>query len=443
LNLSYLENIASRYRGTIKQGLAHQMLAWKIAAKPHCYQDVEYVQLFSTNSIIVYQPKALFMGKTDVMLPLSYLTEIISSGGLDKHLLTFFNVPSLREEHFKSSRTLVKEKTIDFRQIRSQVHCLFALYKASLVYSKLPNADIDLSVASRPLNDAHWARIDGRAVVTIIRPEAFACVAMLETGYVNLDPSIFMDVIAISAGNTLYVSEMLLNDPCKPLMEHGIRCLLGNIGRPGVALLMGPRSPTLLDPSLDTWEMVNHTDFDGKIENNFKGTSLQLSLTGYEQSVNIPHTQGRRYKEVAYVEAVVSAHDCGKWVGDIDVLSLYRDNSSILSDFGSEVINAMKVETRAARALPAFCAHTESERNDHSKFENLTSIDNWPEFLDPPPNPAIIRANGNWIARLALAAAMQGREDSAVWGSGNICWKCVDIVSRSLYMETGQILVLC
>ena len=166
--------------------------------------------------------------------------------------------------------------------------------------------------------------------------------------------------------------------------------------------------------------MVNHTNFDGKIENNFKGTSLQLSLTGYEPIVNIPDTQGRRYKEVAYVEAVVSTHDCGKWVGDIDVLSLYRNSSSILSDFGSEVINAMKVETRAVKALPAFCEHTESEKNNYSNFRNLTSIDNWPEFLDPPPNPAIIRANGNWIARLALAAAMQGREDSAVWGSEQI-----------------------
>jgi hypothetical protein len=92
---------------------------------------------------------------------------------------------------------------------------------------------------------------------------------------------------------------MLLNDPCQPLIELCVRCLIGNIGRPGVALLMASREPDLLEPSLKTWDMVNHADFNSKFENSFKGTSLQLSLTGYEQAVNIATTQGLRYKEVA------------------------------------------------------------------------------------------------------------------------------------------------
>ena len=58
--------------------------------------------------------------------------------------------------------------------------------------------------------------------------------------------------MAISSGDTLYVSEMLLNDPSQSLTELGIRCLVGNIGRPGMALLLPPRNPMLLEPGVDT-----------------------------------------------------------------------------------------------------------------------------------------------------------------------------------------------
>jgi hypothetical protein len=102
----------------------------------------------------------------------------------------------------------------------------------------------------------------------------------------------------------------------------------------------------------------------------------------------------------------------------------------------------MKGETLPERALPGSCSHSEAGI-ENPEFGKITSIDNWSEFLDPPPNSAIIRAKGNWIARLALAAAMRGREDSAVWASGQICWKCVEEVSRNLNMATDQILILC
>jgi hypothetical protein len=441
LDFPYLESVAARY-GAVKDVLRQQMLTWKLAAIPHTYEDIAYVQAFSTDSIIVYQPKALFSGK-EVTVPLDCLTNSINSGNLDKHLRAFFNVPSLREERVTSSRQRIQGKNKDFRLVSSQVHCLFALYKASLVYSKLPSADIDLSVASKPLNDAAWARIEGKAVVSIPRTEAFACVAMLDTGYVNLDPSHFADVMAISSGNTLYVSELLLNDPYEPSMEMGIRCLIGNIGRPGVALLMSPREPLLLEPSLDTWDMINHAVFDGKVENNFKGTSLQLSLTGYEQVVNIPASQSRRYKEVSYVEAVVSAHDRGKWVADLDILGLYRHSSGLISNLGSEAVNAMKEETRIEGALPESCSHKGSEKNNYTLFGKVIAIDNWQELLDSPSNAAVIRADGNWIARLALAAAMRGREDSVLFASGGICWECVERLSWSSNMKRDRIVILC
>jgi len=68
----------------------------------------------------------------------------------------------------------------------------------------------------------------------------------------------------------------------------------------------------------------------------------------------------------------------------------------------------MKWETLPERALPASCLHAEEDKKN-CKFGRVSSIDNWSQFLDPTPNTAIIRANGNRIARLALAAAMRGR----------------------------------
>ncbi|KAL5328141.1 hypothetical protein ACEPPN_005850 [Leptodophora sp. 'Broadleaf-Isolate-01'] len=445
LALSYLEAVASSYVGTLEIGSNRRMLSWKVSAKEHTYEDVEYVQAFSTDSIIVYQQKSLYCEKeVTVTVPVDYVTDRINSRALDKHIFGYFDVPSLREQRVTSSRQRIQEKTGTTPLITSQVHCLFALYKASLVYSRLPTADIDLSIASRPMNRSQWAQMEGGAASsTVRRAEAFACVAMLDTGHVDLDPASFTDVMAISSGDTLYVSEMLLNDPCQPSVDLGIRCLIGNIGRPGVALLIGPKEPVLLEPPLETWDLVNHSDFDGKLENNFKSTSLQLSLTGYEQAVNIPMTQGRRYKEVAYVEAVVSAHDCGSWVGDLNILSLCRNSSTFLSNYGSEAINSLKTQKDTERALPISCLHNDTQRRNSSRFGKITSIDNWQEFFDLPPNSAIIRAKGNWIARLALAAAMRGREDSAVWASGPICWKCVEEVSRRLHLRTEQLLILC
>jgi hypothetical protein len=37
--------------------------------------------------------------------------------------------------------------------------------------------------------------------------------------------------------------------------------------------------------------------------------------------------------------------------------------------------------------------------------QNLIAIDNWDEFFDLPDCTSIVRASGNWQARLAIAAA--------------------------------------
>jgi hypothetical protein len=72
------------------------------------------------------------------------------------------------------------------------------------------------------------------------------------------------------------------------------------------------------EPILEEWSLINHREFDGKLEGNFGNTSLQLSLAGYELPVTRNH--GSRVQEASHLEAVVSAHDQDEWVADVNIL---------------------------------------------------------------------------------------------------------------------------
>ena len=62
-------------------------------------------------------------------------------------------------------------------------------------------------------------------------------------------------------------------------------------------------------------------------------------------------------------------------------------------------------------------------------FTNLTSIDNWYEFLG---NAGIVRECGSWVARLALADTPLVKSQNLVVASKEICRVCVqDVIQRS------------
>ena len=147
---------------------------------------------------------------------------------------------------------------------------------------------------------------------------------MFDTGYLDLQMEDLEDVLAISSGNALYASEILLCDPSYPPKEHALRHFIGNVGKPGLALLLSPRDTILREPDFETWQLVNHDKFEGAFEDSFASTSLHLSLTGYEQPLNIQH-HGGRDKEACYLEAVISAHEKGVWVADLNFLDLFRN----------------------------------------------------------------------------------------------------------------------
>lgn len=71
------------------------------------------------------------------------------------------------------------------------------------------------------------------------------------------------------------------------------------------------------------------------------------------------------------------------------------------------------------------CTHDTTAQEESHIFPGLTSIDDWYEFLDRPPNTAVIRASGNWVAWLALAAIPLAGKEALIVGSERFCWTCL------------------
>lgn len=86
-------------------------------------------------------------------------------------------------------------------------------------------------------------------------------------------------VHAISIGNSLYIAKCLLQDPCErspALVER----VIGNLGKPGMAMLTSPATPRSREVGYD-YSLVNHYPFDGSESNCFQHTTLHMSYTDW------------------------------------------------------------------------------------------------------------------------------------------------------------------
>jgi hypothetical protein len=162
----------------------------------------------------------------------------------------------------------------------------------------------------------------------------------------------------------------------------------------------------------DNWRVINHAPYDGTQGDYFSETSLHLSFSGWSTTVG-PAVQGRRDVEVSLVEALVSVHDRGKWIADIDILSaLKKGHSQGDHEFYFK---------------PSCSHHLDNEHIGATKeLESdvrLIAIDSWAEFLDRPLGPCIVRASNNRLARLATAVLGVHKGDRVLVGE-RICWLC-------------------
>lgn len=295
------------------------------------------------------------------------------------------------------------------------VKSLNALKFALEVYSNFPDAHVELSITKSTIHDYYWSNPTGE---TFGHARSLSCIAAFESGDLNIHPKDLKDVMAISAGSSLYITQFLWSDPLSPSPSNIIRRSIGNVGKRGIAFLISPKDPSIKEPGYDSWQSVQHNEFDGKLEDNFPETSLHLSFTGYELALNIGQ-HGLRDKEVYYLQAVVQAYERGVWVADLDVLDAINNSVNLYT--------------------PRKCHHTPGEARN-IKFRPVTSIDCWAELLDPPENLSIVRAKGNWLARLATAVVAIQKGRTVLLASGEVCWACVPCGSNCY---TSSLTIIC
>ncbi|KAF5234251.1 hypothetical protein FAUST_7711 [Fusarium austroamericanum] len=325
---------------------------------------------------------------------------------------------------------------VAMRENKDYFTALDALSIAYETFENMPGATIDPKVASHPLKDSQWyisyatsqhllyerTREEGRKQPVIpgmtleeclapawqtplTRCETFACIAFFDTGNTDIQPDQLGSVMAISCGNSIYIALQLLKDPSKVDTQHQVRRIAGNIGQAGIGFLVPPAKPRVRAINNDSWQVINHNSFDERQENSFGATSCHLSFTNYRMPIALRHqVHGRQDVEAYFIETVASIYDCGKWVGDLDILGslasmnlirVSHDESCVAEPTTSAVLNC-----------------------------RLTSIDNWEEFLDRPKNAVVARAHRNWLARLVLTSFAIERGYKVFVFPESVCWSC-------------------
>ncbi|KAJ2985470.1 hypothetical protein NUW58_g5512 [Xylaria curta] len=323
---------------------------------------------------------------------------------------------------------------VEKRAVDASTKPLRDLVFAQDIYKHLDGATVSSAIVEFGIHRAKWCagNHDGRDKKSLV----FSCVAMMETGTVNIDGSKLDEVFAVSYGNSIFISSRLLTDPSIDVPDYALTRIVGNVGRPGLSLLIPPPSGALLRPLSTNYRAVSYEVFDGKRQDNFKGTSLHMSFTSHEFPLDYG-ANGIIDHQVFLVESVVSVYDSGKWVGDLNISRVFQSESRA----------QFKAQPRNLLGVSRLCRHTaESVKAALVKF---SVVDTWEEVLDTPPSVAVIRARKNWYTRLAAYTIInQGElskvteaenyetaeEDEArtikrkavvVKNDGDVCWACV------------------
>ncbi|KAI6082499.1 hypothetical protein F4821DRAFT_214564 [Hypoxylon rubiginosum] len=341
--------------------------------------------------------------------------------------------------------TLVKSILDLMREERERcdiiINSLRSLAVAKRIYTELEGATVSASIIERGISDAKWG-VAGRSTF-LNRSMVFSCIAMMETGEIDLEAKSLEHVIALSSGNSLFVLSRILADPFAERPEYSVTRIIGNVGRAGISLLVPPAAGPLTRSLSSSVRAVSYAAFDGRHVDKFGGTSLHLSFTMHEFPVDYG-TAGIIDHQVFFVESVVSVHDSGKWVADLDVLRLYRGD-----------ITRIKAPQR--RNGQPCCHSSEMVTEALRKF---VAVDSWEEVLDTTPGVGLVRSHKNWAARLAAATILSqdsnsetdseeeesesedrlsvSRKFAVLQNKDDVCWVCVDRhLMRDAKMEPG------
>jgi hypothetical protein len=332
---------------------------------------------------------------------------------------------------------------------------------AAEIYESVPGATLSLEVIDEPLWKAKWipkrdkSQINDKVLVwakwrapKIQRADAFSCIAFFESGSYNIDPEGLTSVMAVSSGDSIYVTAALINDPHEASGSTEIRRIIGNVGNPGIAMLVPPANPRIRKSVRAKYWLVKHDEFDGNLTDEFSKTQMDLSFTGWEQSINIG-SSGSCDVATYFLETLVRVVDAGEWVADLDILTalgsdlMHRCKCSC----GFDGTKSPKVQSNLSSDISGTKNSTE-QLNDRNATPatlvpfKLVSMDTWEELLQRPEDRAVVRAHGNWIARLAATSLSIGCKfhtyvlpDKAT----KICWSCL---SRMPAIQENGVLIL-
>lgn len=174
----------------------------------------------------------------------------------------------------------------------------------------------------------------------------------------------------------------------------------------------------VMEREQSSWRLISSSEFDGKSMNSFTKTSMHLSFTDYHVPLVQSSDGQEQSNQVFLLESVVSVYDAGRWIGDVDVLKCLT--SPLL---------AFQLDSGF---------HTS---HIHHSFPGVLSLETWDDVLDPPLSDCVIRAQGSWLARLAIVtifveARAEDRGETRGEGrlelggvrmsvySNDTCWEC-------------------
>jgi hypothetical protein len=294
------------------------------------------------------------------------------------------------------------------------------------IYNSLTGATISLESTKTRMESMRWyemlvarsresqINVSFRDYRDIPNEIVFACLAFMETGDQNLDPNMLKDVMGMACGDSIYVSNSLALDPYRFSDRRGIFRALGNVGKPGISLLIPPPDPRVRKPATDEWNAITHSKWDGKEHLDLFGrTSLQLILTEYRVSYVTQH-RGVRDSQTFFQETIISVYDGATRVGDVDIIKeLFKDLIGCVtrvprecphgaSDSAEQMFGITTSTTRGSKSRKK--KKGKRATGTGPSASRIRIIVNWHELLDKPSEPVVVLTKGNWIARLATAA---------------------------------------
>lgn len=167
--------------------------------------------------------------------------------------------------------------------------------------------------------------------------------------------------------------------------------------------ILSPQDPTF-------WRVANSQDFDGTATDLFDNTSMHLSFTNWERPIEDFSSRGNQDVQLAVMESVISIRERGRWIGDVDVIVALR----------SPTIYKLPVQEA--------CNHSKSE----PPGVHMASIECWDELREFPAGNVVVRANGNWLARLATTAFLAQCAEKRLCDikritlcPPSVCWMCL------------------